>query len=200
MHETMKPPEPQGPAMRLRGIVKGELLAALKAVAPLGPFTYRNRPISLENLDRLVGLGLIEAYVAKEVSDLRYRVSGIGIHCLRAWKEIAGLDAKTEVCLITGGRMSKNEAEFYESDQYRMIRKYEKDEDFDERMLVTLLQEGCVVGIPNMMDKLDYLNPNRIKASIYRLDERGLVQWDITDSIYLTVKGVEVATKARDAA
>ena len=187
----------EGPAKKFRGIVKGELRAALEQIARLGPFTFRNRPISMENLDRLIGIGMIDAYLATEVSDLRYRISGQGLHCLCMWKEIEGLAAKTVTCTVTGGRMSEDEAKHYESQDWK-VRKYETDEELDARIMETLRDRGCIVGIPNMMDALDMLNPVRIKAALYRLDEKGWAQWDITDSIYLTGTGYNIVRKPRE--
>ena len=188
----------EGPAKKFRGIVRGELRAALEQAGRLGPFTFRNRPISMENLDRLIGTGMIEAFIPEQVSDLRYRISGIGIHCLRMWKEIEGLDAKTEVDPITGGRLSESEAEHCERSDWKTP-KYETDDQLDARVMETLRDKGCIVGIPNMMDALNLLNPTRIKASLYRLDEKGWAQWDITDAIYLTVKGLDAVRAAPEA-
>ena len=189
----------EGPAKKFRGIVRGELRAALVQAGRLGPFTFKNRPISMENLDRLVGIGMIDAYLAKEVGDLRYRISGQGLHCLRMWKAIEDLDAKTVTCTVTGGRMSEDEAKHYESQDWK-VRKWETDDALDARIMETLRDKGCIVGIPNMMDALDLLNPTRIKAALYRLDEKGWAQWDIQDAIYLTTKGLDAVGANGEAA
>ena len=85
--------------------------------------------------------------------------------------------------------MTKAEAEFYETKD-NALNRWESDEDFDARVMECIHKHGCIVGVPNLMRLLDYRGADRVRAALYRLDEQGLAQWDITDSVYLTSKGV----------
>lgn len=168
---------PDGPAKRLRRVVTAEMRGALAAARDLAPFTFDRlpAPLSIAMLDALIGLGLIEPY-GKDF-ELRYRVTPVGHHCLRTWEWIEKQDVHTEA-----------------STDWPRMQMYETDEVFDLRLL-RLLKGKCYHGIPQVMDAMDYLGADRIRAALYRLDEKGLAQWDITNSIYLTASGIKYLMK-----
>ena len=114
-------------------------------------------------------------------------------------------DESFEVCPITGGRMSVDEAKFRERQagigaEFSLstyLRRYE--DDFDRRLLAIVYREGCLVGVKGVQAHMPDAWCSTIQASLFRLVERESIIWDVTGSLYLSDREYQRFTKAKNA-
>ena len=222
-----------GPAQRVHEEMPHVLHVHLRALAhykyPFGVKEFPRLAVSALTVDKLLGYGVIESYIA--TSDrLVYRLTALGWHVIAWWDayysadkpyEEGSLAAELEPRLgevmheIEGGGLDGSKvytdpypfadepspAVAFRERSWPSIAKAAED-NLDRIVLRVIRAGGCLSGLHDVMCRSDLNKAGTaaIRDSVHRLCDRNLVQWDCTDSIYPVITNADREGIYREAA